>query len=65
MIMSIVVLYLYSIGSAIKVELQSFPLAYIDTVDNPLCFLQYEDATIPPSQWEVKNGHYILPIVYH
>ena len=42
----------FSIGAAIRVELQSFPQVYTDTVDNPLCFLQYEESSLPPNQWQ-------------
>ena len=42
----------FSIGAAIYVELQQFPMLYSSIVSNPLCFIQYEESTLPPIQWQ-------------
>ena len=41
-----------SVGAAISVESQDVPDELSKLLYNPLCFLRYENATIPPDSWE-------------
>lgn len=47
----------FSLGSAIRVDLQQFPSLLTSLIGNPLCFLLYEDESEPPIDW---NPVYII-----
>ena len=44
--------FLLSIGAAIKIEQERFPGSYQKFIGNPLCFLQFENISLPPNKWQ-------------
>jgi len=58
--------YLHSTGAAIiRRSAQSIvPSVYEKTFFNPLCFIQFENATTPPSEIKQVNKYTILCMIH-